>query len=198
MSPNKTFFWSEIWCVYFNIYWVQILLIEFWYVHNRKQVICSYLTRCRNFFFSNFEKFTLSDKKICEKKFFNWKSFFGGGFIRGGINLKLLFKTLLKLICLIRDTAYRIWPNFRRNFKFFKVWEAVSWIKQISFKSFLNKYFRSIPSLNNNQISKIFNTGIFFNKFFLWKSMFFSKKISKKNLNFYNQTLSVLFPNVLC
>src|SRR6201990_749386 len=103
------------------------------------------LDQVSKFFFFNFEKFTLSDKKICEKKVFNWKSLFGEGFICGEIDLKLLFKTLLKLICLIRDTAYRKWPNFRRNFKFFKVSEAVSRIKQLSFQIVLNKSFRPIP-----------------------------------------------------
>ena len=156
------------------------------------------LDQVSKFFFSNFEKFTLSDKKICEKKFFNWKSFFsGGGFIRGGIDLKLLFKTLLKLICLIRDTAYRKWPNFRRNFKFFKVWEALSRIKQLGFKSVLNKSFRSIPPLNNIQFSKKFCLGIFFNKFFSPEGYVFFKFFFKKNLNFYSQSLSVIFPNVL-
>ena len=70
------------------------------------------LEQVTKFFFFNFEKFTPSDKKKLFKKipvvnvFENWILF------RGGTDLKLLFKTLLKSICLVRDTAYRKWPIF--------------------------------------------------------------------------------------
>src|SRR6201990_3038673 len=127
-------------------------------------------------FFPNFLKFPPSDKKICKKNPLLKVSNFCN-ITRRGINLKLCFSTLLKSICCFRDTAYRKWAILSRT-------------KQLVFKSVLNKSFRSIPSLNNIQFLKKLKVGIFFNKFF---SSFFPKK----NLNFYNHSLSVLFTNIL-
>ena len=56
-------------------------------------------------------------KKIPVQNFFeNWILF------RGGMDLKLLFKTLLKPNCLIRDTASQTFKNlkFRRKFGHFR------------------------------------------------------------------------------
>src|ERR1700755_238344 len=98
------------------------------------------------------------------------------------MDLKLLFKTLLKPNCLIRDTASQTLKNlkFRRKFGHFRY--AVSRIRQINFKSVLNKRFSSVPPLIKPPTKKEFQSKTFFSQIFLSESVNFSK-LEKKNFD---------------